>query len=1273
MATLDFELSYAGIPFLNDTAKVVQLSSKTRAGMNPAEQPPAKHQVEMDLVDELNRLLPFRYLADCVPPSTFPGKGLSQIARQKEASPHPTEQVQIGEYYYPTGASRWSIFRGLATTTMVKEMMKKAYVGGTSTAQTFRMKCVPDVPGGVTPADYDLQTSLFLLPPRPLAEHGTAYDGLYLVTLVDERWYWQYRGVNLKPQAGPAGRTSWKDLLDLVKDELSISFAVSAAAVYLDPEPDSQLFGSQENATILLDALAFNIGRQFVRKLDGTYVLESNSNSATIVDSNRGAANTVIRSAGGGLYDIAIGAITSKNAILPANIAVSFPIYIEPTNAGTSAGDTVDTANPALSPVPYLFNSRFRNKRPSAWTEDSFSDSYTKSVILSSAGSDYTGITGKGKLYLRTTAKAIYDSEASADPRNKTELDALALQLAKDHWNFLSKAALDESYPGIYAWEPEGYHDIIWTWSTRRRLASTRVVRSPWNQCVKDFQHSASLMPRGVGGHPVAQTIRDCFSGTVSANVFGLNSGSMLASFDKVANFPTQNRWKGIASGGLGTEIILFDGTSGETSVSIAMRGIDGTEMKDWAGLVPVQQLEPNVTYGVNLISYEKMEFVYPSEWTSGGIQGIRKVPQIQTVYAYSASGELVGSSGNAEGVWHYSGRVRSFDETRVAFPNQELVWLIERNSSGITSGKMYDGQLAGYSYHQGASGVNMGVSPIYLINETGGGGGLPLRFAGGLGPSPLSVGGNADLGSVLPDIYDDQYTTFLTESLSDNAGTIKVLGRGLFPKTFPFQVRVNNLEDMEVSAIDEAGTTWTVTRGINGTDPLVHFAAAYVVLIEPITTTLATTIDDEDISLTTEDSGDGTAGRGFPTDGRFLCSIDNELILVLRGGGTTTWVIGRGINGTAKVQHNAGAKIIYLAPGMGRYRDLMHVGYTFVQPGRFPGEAFITEPAQLYREDTAIPKDNDGFFTAYLRRWHPVRKTVEDTEKIWLWKPGISDTDSDETCLARMVGWAKGRKVFMPDCCCATPIKGNPYGTELKTSITSTSTSITVPDEYLATTEEPVNDYNIKIGTCTTSEVAKVTGRQINPTGGTNLTITRAQQGTTAIDHPAGSPVAIMDSVRGQVIGSLSDTGTMLSIGALAANPNLRFPTRPQFVVEIGEEKLLVTEILTSSTSSATWTVERSHQDSTAAIHNDGDIVRLQLPQINPSPTALIYQGELNVSQVNGASIIKDPVQVLELIEAPDANGFSIAYKLRFNPFTNAMERGEICQALDLNFAIDT
>ncbi len=68
--------------------------------------------------------------------------------------------------------------------------------------------------------------------------------------------------------------------------------------------------------------------------------------------------------------------------------------------------------------------------------------------------------------------------------------------------------------------------------------------------------------------------------------------------------------------------------------------------------------------------------------------------------------------------------------------------------------------------------------------------------------------------------------------------------------------------------------------------------------------TTAAAAIDDSETSITV------ASATGFPTGQDYRIKIDDELMEVTAGHGTTTWTVTRGVDGTTAAAHSSGAKI---------------------------------------------------------------------------------------------------------------------------------------------------------------------------------------------------------------------------------------------------------------------------------------------------------------------------------------------------------------------------
>lgn len=718
MADLAYNLTFAGIPFCMDLAKAVRMPTNGISLIRT-------HQGESDLLAEINRRLPYEYLQEFSPTSPYPGKNLGALANSWKTDSQPSsEEVIIGDWYYPYGASRWSVFRGLATSSQVKEMLAAMQIdengeeGSVWLPQEFVMSCVPTITTS-DPTDYQITTSMYLLPPRPLGEFGGDFDGIYLITLVDERYYWnQYNSISLAIRQG----LTWDALIQQISSYLDVDINYSTIpSVYSYPEPDSQLFCNQENVGTLLDAIGFNIGKTLVRNMDGSYNFQTPSEGQDIAFENRDAITPFARVMGGDLFntDTKAGDLTvSKNATVPEFVNVTFPKYVIGND-----------------PIPHFVNYRNISPQPSSWYEDSYGAVDTVIVPLASGGIDLGLVGIPGAYTVHDTAKAIYNFDSESAPiqsgsaQNFSGNVSLAMQIAQDYYNTQTGAAFDEVYPGIFNWDPESSHDIIWTFSTKAGAATTRVMRTEWNTTVREMQHATIPMSgyasnlAGIGGKRVAQAIRNnqqFFHQGNNVLATALLKGDTSTTLADPGFFPSDNYWKAK----IDNEIILFDRVGG-ADVKVIYRGIDGTIPANHTVGSIVTPLLRTPTYGVNLTTYERGQYTFPGLSTSGGIQETIVKPQIQTVKMSSSTPIVMN------GLNYYPGHIVGFGLATVVTNNipsddQQFAidncYIVERNGQTPNSASFYEGQMISYSPHVDDNGHTHSVLPVYVISVSSAG-----------------------------------------------------------------------------------------------------------------------------------------------------------------------------------------------------------------------------------------------------------------------------------------------------------------------------------------------------------------------------------------------------------------------------------------------------------------------------------------------------------------------------------------------------------------------
>jgi hypothetical protein len=196
----------------------------------------------------------------------------------------------INTLYWPTGASRWAEFYGLADEASIKTINEAA--------KTKRLASeTPDLVLSVT-TDYgttettgkgkkkktrraivtaEATVAMYMLSPRPL----TVKDGqrLWLVPLVDQRYWWRFKSTG---ELSVSSAENWYSFVEKLATALGVTFDwAPPTADYLNPDPTAC---TREHADIphLLDAAAYSMGMRVLCDIDGTVKLQSFTTGETI-------------------------------------------------------------------------------------------------------------------------------------------------------------------------------------------------------------------------------------------------------------------------------------------------------------------------------------------------------------------------------------------------------------------------------------------------------------------------------------------------------------------------------------------------------------------------------------------------------------------------------------------------------------------------------------------------------------------------------------------------------------------------------------------------------------------------------------------------------------------------------------------------------------------------------------------------------------------------------------------------------------------------------
>lgn len=173
--------------------------------------------------------------------------------------PHPyppkltTEPPKLGRLSWPTGASRWATFWHLVTQSQLEQI--RTAIGSTPAAKTLTLS---DGTRSITP-------SLWMLPPRPVARLGS--QELFLITLVDERYWWWQAG-----DQSPSSSTyaSWSALFSDLFGKVGVSSPTIETIPSAYSTPSIRWNLGPCPIPLLLDAAAMLTGSRVVRALDGS-------------------------------------------------------------------------------------------------------------------------------------------------------------------------------------------------------------------------------------------------------------------------------------------------------------------------------------------------------------------------------------------------------------------------------------------------------------------------------------------------------------------------------------------------------------------------------------------------------------------------------------------------------------------------------------------------------------------------------------------------------------------------------------------------------------------------------------------------------------------------------------------------------------------------------------------------------------------------------------------------------------------------------------------
>lgn len=209
------------------------------------------------------------------------GRGFEDVA--KPVGERPCGPVEPNTFRWFSGATRWAYGFFVADADMVDPIRDAAYA--------YRRNYFGMAPVGLTlrsaadPLRADdgksLSTQVFVVDIRAISGNRgmmapmPRLDQLYLVTVADERWLWQF--LPFEWDCGGDTELTWANLIDACSTTIrewlypGTNWEITHPAIdEAYAMPDRTMLVPGRSLPYVIDAIAYNLGWKFIRRYDGT-------------------------------------------------------------------------------------------------------------------------------------------------------------------------------------------------------------------------------------------------------------------------------------------------------------------------------------------------------------------------------------------------------------------------------------------------------------------------------------------------------------------------------------------------------------------------------------------------------------------------------------------------------------------------------------------------------------------------------------------------------------------------------------------------------------------------------------------------------------------------------------------------------------------------------------------------------------------------------------------------------------------------------------------
>ena len=373
--------------------------------------------------------------------------------------------IRFNVLFWPTGALRWGTFIGL-----VDQEGKDKILQNVAPGRAFnRNAALSEQPLILGDGKTSLQIPMFLLEPKPITADTIKDQQLWMLPLVDQRYFWQRRSIGeyeLFESDNVTGRIDWGLLETAIQIAINSPHGLTSdppSGAYMEPDR-GEGHRRFESVALMLEAIAWSTGRRVWVDFNGRVTLGGWDRSLDNFNQN----DTQLDLLAGGI---------AENSPLPEKFTVAFRYWRD--GIILDWDDEVASVNAV---VPNMFgvthelpdNKGYLYRQ--GWEVAFFSTMFAKIGYDSTVGSEAGRVRGSG-----------------ANPDNYGSLYQLA-EAIRDDYLRQRENSYDFTFAGIRDWWFSGYDDYalidfgscpdeLPRWRTRvASLSSDVAAMTNWSQ-----------------------------------------------------------------------------------------------------------------------------------------------------------------------------------------------------------------------------------------------------------------------------------------------------------------------------------------------------------------------------------------------------------------------------------------------------------------------------------------------------------------------------------------------------------------------------------------------------------------------------------------------------------------------------------------------------------------------------------------------------------------------------------------------------------------------